>query len=196
MNISKAEYFELAKSWALVTLVFAIASAQGISELSAIEAALFIVFLTVMSAVCAGLGFLLHELAHRAVARHYGLVAEYRAGRGMGMISIIAAFAGWIILAPGAVYIRGEKMRPHHSALIAAAGPAANLVIALVFFSLSKVTFGLLAFAASFGFYINSWLALFNLVPAPGFDGSKIIGENPLLFLGLASCAVYMVFFV
>lgn len=65
-------------------------------------------------------------------------------------------------------------------AIVAAAGPAVNVLIAILFAVLIRLapTFGLPSSfldIASYIVYINILLACFNLIPLPPLDGSKII---------------------
>ncbi len=64
-------------------------------------------------------------------------------------------------------------------AIVAAAGPAANLFIALVFSLIIRFFGEMVGVAASnmmFGIVlINLFLAVFNLVPIPPLDGSKLL---------------------
>lgn len=65
-------------------------------------------------------------------------------------------------------------------ALVAAAGPATNLLLALIF-SIIVRSAGALELSASFIqisvyiVYINILLAIFNMIPLPPLDGSKIL---------------------
>lgn len=73
--------------------------------------------------------------------------------------------------------------------MVAAAGPATNLLIALIFGVVVRLAmpFGLgsgVIELSSYIVYINILLALFNLIPFPPLDGSKII--QPFLPFGLA----------
>ena len=52
-----------------------------------------------------GTGFLLHEMAHKFVALHFGYWAEYRANQVGLLFAVILAFVGFIFAAPGAVMI-------------------------------------------------------------------------------------------
>lgn len=72
-------------------------------------------------------------------------------------------------------------------AMVAAAGPATNILIALIFGVLIRLgdTLGLSSSfldLASYIVYINILLAFFNMIPFPPLDGSKII--QPFLPLG------------
>lgn len=73
-------------------------------------------------------------------------------------------------------------------AKVAAAGPATNILIALIFGVLIRLgdTLGLSSSfldLASYIVYINILLAFFNMIPFPPLDGSKII--QPFLPLGM-----------
>jgi Zn-dependent protease len=69
--------------------------------------------------------------------------------------------------------------RKYGDAKVAAAGPLANLVIALFFgLCLRFLPFSNIYFSGLLGIivYINLILMVFNLVPIPPLDGSKILG--------------------
>ena len=66
MNFSKTEQHDLLKAWLAITVAFAIA----LGGLNFAQPALLI-----NAAVTVGLGFLLHELAHKFVAQYYGMWA-------------------------------------------------------------------------------------------------------------------------
>jgi Zn-dependent protease len=134
-----------------------------------------IAIISALSLICAGTGFLFHEIMHKIVAQASGFEAEYRNNHSFTPLSLLAALAGWILLAPGAVYISG--MRPgakNASGLIALAGPATNLALAFIFRLLTLTQHPLLELVGGFGYNINIWLAAFNMVPGPGFDGQKV----------------------
>lgn len=173
---------ELLKAWAGSALAYAVFQANG-----AILQPEFVSLLIIAAIVC-GLAFVLHELAHRVVARSYGAEAHFVANNGMLIISILIAFAGFFIAAPGAVWHRGILSRKQ-SGLIALAGPAVNLVIsALCFVVLTLTVLGVVSLPptvaqvvyASFAF--NGFLGLFNMIPAGPFDGAKVLEWNPVVF--------------
>jgi Zn-dependent protease len=189
-HISSAELTDLLLS--LVALVIAF-SILGERRLPGAEAIL-------ITALGVSTGFLLHELAHKFVAMHFGYWAEYRANR-MGLILVIAmAFAGFIFAAPGAVMIsrtsapqnfysqdpfgQEELMRQEkkEGLLISLAGPMTNIILAIVFFLLlvggSAAAGPLWQHAASFALFINLTLAAFNLLPFGPLDGKKIYDSN------------------
>jgi Zn-dependent protease len=94
------------------------------------------------------------------------------------------------LAAPGAVFIRG-RVSKRENALISAAGPFTNIVLAGVFaVVLAVFPNGLPGLVASYGMFINSWLALFNLLPFWQMDGTKILQGNKVLYAVLAVLAL------
>jgi Zn-dependent protease len=132
-----------------------------------------------------GLGFALHELAHKYVAIKYRRSAEFKANNSMLVIAIIMSFFGFIIAAPGAVWIRGLVTR-RQSGVIAAAGPLTNVVLAIIFIPLIFIVPKI----AYYGFMINALLALFNMIPVPGFDGQKVFYWSKPAYFTLAAIAL------
>ena len=183
---------ELLKAWAGTTLAYAILISRG-DFLSFI----FVINLLISGIVC-GLAFVFHELAHRIVARRFGAEAHFVANNGWLLISIVVAFAGFFIAAPGAVWHRGY-LTERQGGLIALAGPATNLVFALLFLlalpilsftdlattstTIAGVHLYSLAFLlCSIGYSLNAFIGLFNMIPAGPFDGAKVLAWSPLYF--------------
>lgn len=186
MRFSRQEIQDLLIAWILISAAFTIALRQA-------EVSLINNFL--ISAATVGLGFVLHELAHKYVAQHYGKFAEFRASLSMLLLSVVIAFSGIVIAAPGAVIISGFVDRKQNG-LISAAGPATNIVLALLFLPLFfLIPAGPVAtLLLSFGFIVNAWLALFNLIPFWVFDGAKIITWNKPVYAALMATSVILVF--
>ena len=64
-----------------------------------------------------GPAFLLHEMAHKFLARHYGCWAEFRADpAGLKTGILIAAILGIVFMAPGAVMVAGNISRVTNAA--------------------------------------------------------------------------------
>lgn len=174
---------ELLKAWAGTTLAFAILQTGAAGLLSRA----FLTNLFIAGVVC-GLAFVLHELAHRVVARHYGAEAHFVANNGWLLISILVAFAGFFIAAPGAVWHRGY-LTTRQGGLIALAGPATNLVLSVLFLIFTSILIVGRVDAPSWmlllgyiGFKLNGWIGLFNMIPAGPFDGAKVLSWSPLVF--------------
>jgi Zn-dependent protease len=137
---------------------------------------------------------MVHEIAHGLMADHLGDKTARVAGRlTFNPLAHIDLF-GSIIL-PAISYILGgivfgwAKPVPYNpnnlrnprkgGALIAAMGPLSNLVLALMFAVLFRIVMAIGVFTELAPlFYIiistNVVLAIFNLVPIPPLDGSKI----------------------
>src|SRR2546425_12576061 len=104
----------------------------------------------------------LHELAHSAVA----------ISKGIPVRSITLFIFG------GVAQISREASRPATEFLVAAAGPAASIMISIFFgglWLLSKGTYEVVAALGQWLAEINLMLALFNLIPGFPLDGGRIL---------------------
>lgn len=187
--------FELLKAWAGTTLAFAIVQ-TGADRLLTTG---FVTNLLISAVVC-GLGFVLHELAHRVVARGYGAEAHFVANNPWLLISLVISFAGWFIAAPGAVWHRGY-LSARQSGLIALAGPVTNLVLSVVFlfalFGLVLVRLPVPEWVIDIcyiGFKFNAWLGLFNMIPAGPFDGAKVLNWDWRVFAVTVAVGIGLTF--
>ncbi len=169
--ISKKEVFELVKAWLAISLAFGIIIFSSKKD---------IVFSIIASVIIVGLSFVIHELAHRFVAKKFKKHAEFRANNSMLLVAIITSFFGIIIAAPGAVHISGFVSRKE-SGMIASAGPLANIIIGILCIPLLFI----MPTMAFFGLYLNALLAVFNLIPLQGFDGQKVLNWNKLIYITL-----------
>jgi Zn-dependent protease len=126
----------------------------------------------------------IHEYSHALVAYWLGDPTAKNAGRltlnpikhldPWGTLLFLIARIGWGKPVPtNPSYFKNPK---RDSALVALAGPASNIILAI----LLTIPMGLqmplaLASLIQLTFYINIVLAVFNLIPIPPLDGSKII---------------------
>ena len=180
MKFSKKEIKDLWIAGLLISLAFAILLSGGYRALSLLNFKLILVF--IIAFFTAGIGFLLHELMHKHIAQNYGLRAEFRAYYPGLWLAIVLSFFGFIMAAPGAVYISGFITRERNGK-ISLAGPMTNIVLAILFLiSALFINNGLLGAFFSYGFSINSLLALFNMIPAMPFDGSKVLAWNKTVY--------------
>lgn len=188
MRFTSREIRDLIISMVIITVLFAyIFSGRTLPSFS----------LILVTFIAVGLGFILHELAHKFVAMRYGFWAEYRLWVEGLIFAIITAALGFLFVAPGAVYIHGEYISQEQNGKISASGPATNLILAGLFFLLLYyfpsgelvTTIGVL------GFYVNSFLAMINLIPISMLDGAKIIRWNPIIWVVMAGITGVMVFY-
>ena len=136
--------------------------------------------LILMSLLTVGVGFLLHELAHKVVAVRFDQVAAFRADYGMLGLAIAGGLAGFLFAAPGAVYHRG-RITARENGLIAVAGPVTNLVLAVAFAPLLLVP-GFVGVVGAYGVRINLILAGFNMLPWGPLDGRKVLAWSKPVF--------------
>ena len=142
------------------------------------------------------MSFMLHELGHKFTAQRYGAWSEFRMYPAGLVLCLVMPVFGFLFAAPGAVYIRGYLSDEMYGK-VSAAGPGVNIVISAIALilcivtpsSLSATIFYLLS-------YMNAFLALFNMLPIPPLDGSKILKWNPVVYVvmlvmagGLLLCA-------
>ncbi len=143
-----------------------------------------------LTAVC--LAFLAHELAHRQVARRYGGHAEFRIWP-MGLLGgLIFSFLGFVIAAPGAVYIEGVfgQGRVGKTAL---AGPMTNLVLGTIFLAAGISLSGTVwAFPMGYLSQINLYLGVFNMIPIPPLDGQKVMSWNLRSYVVIGITMVFL----
>lgn len=165
ISTSNIEIRDILKAWIAVSLAFGIVLSSSFSDF---YQKFIIASLTV------GIGFLLHELGHKFVAQRYGCFAEFRSFDNMLVLAILMAiFTPILFAAPGAVMISG-RVNARKNGLISAAGPLVNIALAVFFLPLLLIPVPFFRALAIYGFMINSWLALFNMIPFGFFDGHKV----------------------
>ncbi|OGM03102.1 hypothetical protein A3K72_01380, partial [Candidatus Woesearchaeota archaeon RBG_13_36_6] len=176
-RFSKEEIKDLLKAWIAITLAFTIVNV-GLS----LGIDFVIGFL--ISGLTVGLGFMAHELSHKFLAQRYGCFAEFRSFDQMLILAVLVSFLGFVFAAPGAVFISGHVSKDQ-SGKISVAGIFANILIAALFLLLVFLGNPLLKTIGIYGVTINSWLALFNLIPFGNFDGIKVFHWNKIVYVGM-----------
>jgi Zn-dependent protease len=144
----------------------------------------------------------LHEAAHGYVARHFGDMTAHAQGRislnpvrhidvlGTIVVPLVILFLsgykflfGWAKPVP--VNYSALRKPRQHMAWVAAAGPGANLVMALIWALLLKIavlvpqgTFsGFLGLMAQAGILVNLVFMFLNLLPILPLDGGRILAS-------------------
>lgn len=128
------------------------------------------------------ISFIAHELAHKTVAQHYGLWAEFRVTMFGALITVMSIVSPIKIISPGAVMIAGMPDR-ETIGKTSIAGPLTNISIALLFLVSTQLLSGLGLAIAEFGLLINSVIALFNLIPFGILDGFKVFFWNRTIWV-------------
>ncbi|MBR3214167.1 MAG: site-2 protease family protein [Methanosphaera sp.] len=204
-KFSKQEKIDLSISIIVLTLIISFMYSRPNITVDKLLLFIPIAFVTV------GLGFILHELGHKFVAQKYGFYAEFRRSDKGLMLGIVTALMGFLFFAPGAVMIGSPTgiISEEENGKISIAGPIVNIILALIFLgiqisiqplvTLSNIDMMVyLYFLSVIGFNINSFLALFNLLPIPPLDGSKVISWNLPIWLisivisGLLTLSAYI----
>ena len=143
-----------------------------------------------VSLVTSGVGFVLHELAHKVSAVRYGQVAGFRADYGMLVLAVLSGLADFLFAAPGAVYHRG-RITVRQNGLVSLAGPATNLALAGVFGALLALPGPeLVTLVGQLGVLVNAFLAAFNLVPVGPLDGRSVLRWSKLVWAGSFAVSV------
>ena len=159
MRFSALELQHLFRAWLVISIAFAILLSGGFSFSTQFLGAV------IMAAITVGLGFLLHGLGHKFLAQRYGCIAEFRAFDTMLLLALLMSFFGFILAAPGAVFIHGN-VNAARNGRISAIGPLVNIILAFAFFVLLQLLLivsagDILARLAFYGLSIKGWPAPF-----------------------------------
>lgn len=178
------EFRDLVISALVLALSFGIALSGGFR---AFQQPANLVFAVSIALVAVSLGFVFHELAHRIVARRFDCFAQYVMWPLGLVVALGISLFGFIFAAPGAVMIKPRvtvegtiNLNNRQVGLISLAGPATNIGLAVVFMVLDAIRPALLF---TIGAHINTWLALFNLIPFGSLDGIKVLRWNKCFWL-------------
>jgi Zn-dependent protease len=183
-KFSLDELKDLAISTFAISLIFAWYG-RGLPHIDSWFVIYFVIILFTV-----GSGFILHELAHRTVARHFGALSEFRAWyEGLVLALALKIIVGFTFVAPGAVYIYKEYLTTEENGLIAIAGPLTNVALAFIFYILH------IPLVSDIGYHVNIFLAAFNMIPIPPLDGSKVLSWNPLVYAIVAIPLFLAIFF-
>lgn len=164
LYLGKVSGIKISVHWTFLILIFWIIlsnarSGRGVDEI--IWAVTFVLAIF----VCV----ILHELGHALTAQRFNIKT-----RGISILPI-----------GGVAQLESIPEKPKEELLVALAGPAVNVLIAVVLYPFVSLTgkIGELNTLSSIGpgnFFvalmsINLWLALFNLIPAFPMDGGRVL---------------------
>ena len=186
-RISRRERFDLLVAWIAISIAFSLIFVRPAGA----TFDRYLVFLA-LSMVTVGVGFVLHELAHKFTAMRFGYWAEFRKDNLMLLVAVVlAALVGVVFAAPGATMIYGAGVTREQNGKISAAGPAINLLLCIPFAIILLAGGGLdplyssrsiLVTAGMVGLQVNAMIAAFNMLPVSVLDGKKVLAWNPAVF--------------
>ncbi|HII76925.1 MAG TPA: peptidase M50 [Methanolinea sp.] len=192
-RITRRERSDLLIAWLAISIAFSLIFIRG-----GVTVELFVIYLLV-SMFTVGIGFILHEMAHKFTAMKYGFWAEFRKDNLMLLVAVaMAALVGVVFAAPGATVIYGTYISREQNGKISAAGPAVNILLCIPFafilfvsgmFPVSFLSRNLLALVGMVGLQVNAMIAAFNMLPVSVLDGKKVLAWNPAVFAVLIIAA-------
>ncbi|HLC68073.1 MAG TPA: site-2 protease family protein [archaeon] len=194
ITFTVTEVKEITIAAAVLSVAFALAYSDGIMHVDTVK----FPYMVFYAFVAVGIGFLAHELiGHKIVAQRLGMHGEFRMWRSGLAIALFSSLIGFVFAAPGAVYVaprydlwgRAEHISKKKMGLVSIMGPVVNLVLAGAFFALNYYypsdLFGLAVF-------VNVWLGIFNMLPIPPLDGSKVFAWDKRIWTALFAVLVAM----
>jgi Zn-dependent protease len=203
ITFSRIEVKQILISAVVLSIAFAIAQSDGAWKINPAS----LPTLAAFAFVAVGIGFLAHELiGHKIIAQRFGLFAEYRMWNTGLAIAFLSSLLGFVFAAPGAVYIaqrmdlwgKPVPVTKKRMGIVGLMGPVVNIAVGLIFVCLhflspvSAYGYELFRFGAS----INIWLALFNMLPIPPLDGSKVLFWDRRVFAVMFVVLVAMFVFL
>ena len=202
-RITRREEADLFVAWMAIAISFTIINIAPygiLGPISKINPVSVLIYLGI-ALLTVGIGFILHEMAHKFMAIRFGYWAEFVKDNSMLLIAVImAALVGFVFAAPGATVIYsqdGRGLSRKQDGIISAAGPVINLVLCGIFALLFIIAGGkagliagsLIAMIGLAGVQINAMIAAFNLLPISILDGRKVLAWNFVVFLILIVAA-------
>jgi Zn-dependent protease len=171
---------------------------------------------------------ILHEIAHGIVAERLGDPTARIMGRltldpRAHIDPILSVLLPLVLILGGSPIIFGAakpvpvdpfnlKDGRKDMALVSLAGPATNFLLAILGSIISHIIFpgenlnsifgsGLLGFVIASTIYLNLILAIFNLIPIPPLDGSKVLAlllpeKEAATYLSIGTIGIFIIFFL
>jgi Zn-dependent protease len=198
-RITRREEADLFIAWLAISLSFAIIKIAPYGILGPLFHVTLVDVLIYLgiALLTVGIGFILHEMAHKFTAIRYGYWAEFRKDNNMLLVAVaLASLVGFVFAAPGATVIYtnandGRGLSREQNGKISAAGPVVNLLLCIPFAALLVLSGGLTSLSGNIlaqlglaGIQINAMIAAFNMLPISILDGNKVFSWSiPAFFV-------------
>jgi len=197
-RITRREEADLFVSWIAISFAFAIIFLRDLGQVAPVTALIYLG----ISLLTVGVGFILHEMAHKFVAIKYGYWAEFRKDNIMLVVAVaLAALVGVVFAAPGATVIYsnsadGRGLSREENGKISASGPIVNLVLCIPFAAIlllgghgTSTASNIVTMIGMIGLQVNAMIAAFNMLPVSVLDGKKVWAWNKPVFFVLIIAA-------
>lgn len=163
----------------------------------------------VIAFIIAIIAIYVHHMGQRLYAVHKGFQVEHKVwwyGAGLALLVAIFSNGNFVLLAVSGTYMTilavhrlgkysyGPNVKDF--AMIALAGPAANIIVAGLMKSLQLFVLPLPAVFVDQFFIFNLTFAAWNLLPIPPLDGSRIVFASRLLYALVVGAVVGYVFLI
>ena len=198
-RITRREEADLFIAWLAISLAFAIIMIAPNGILGPVQSVTPVTALTFLgiALLTVGIGFILHEMAHKFTAIRYGYWAEFHKDNSMLLVAVaLASLVGFVFAAPGATVIytnpyEGRGLTKEENGKISASGPLVNLLLCIPFAvllfaagGLTSLNGNILALIGLYGIQINAMIATFNMLPIGILDGRKVFSWSiPAFFI-------------
>ena len=200
-RITRREEADLFVAWMAIAVAFALIQIAPFGVFGSnirIDPVSAIIYFGI-ALITVGVGFIIHEMAHKFMAIHFGYWAEFRKDNVMLLVAVVmASLVGFVFAAPGATVIYsadGRMLSREENGIISAAGPAVNLLLCIPFAVLFLLGgSSILALVGLAGIQINAMLATFNMLPVSILDGKKVLAWSVPAFLLLIGASVAVLF--
>ncbi len=188
LSFSKTEIVHIAVALIVLSIAFTVMLYRGGSHLDN-NTLVNIAEIFLVSMLLITCSFLIHEMGHKYVAQSYGAWSEFRMFPAGLLMALVFSFMGFLFAAPGAVYIRGN-INKEQNGIISMAGPVMNFIVGAIALILTFMTSGLTSSILFQLAWINAFLGIFNMIPIPPMDGSKVLSWDIRVFLTMAAIGI------
>ncbi len=146
------------------------------------------------TAIIVAFSIVVREIAQKGMARSVEAFVSYEIWAPGAIISLLTSFFGFVFAAVGGTRVATEyaerharwrvELNPQHAAIVAVIGPLLSLSLAMGLVMLSPIAPGLGLGENIFlvGAEINTFLALFTMLPINPLDGAKIFRWSATIF--------------